>query len=86
LGFVSAIPSAALFISFARQRCLGVLLGSVKVDHSSARLPDTAPFPYKGPLPKKIPLHGEAVIAVHAACRMVAFEVDRAGGQVLIGN
>ncbi len=73
-------------MAFALQRRLGVLLGGVQVDHSSARLPDTAPFPHKRPLSEKIPLHAQAVIAVHAACRMVAFEVDHGGGRVPIGN
>jgi hypothetical protein len=73
-------------MSFALHRRLGVLLGGVQVDHASEWLPNPAPFPYQGPLPKQIPLHAQSVIAVHAACRMVAFEVDRAGLRVPIGD
>jgi len=71
---------------FARHRCLGVLLGGVQVDPASAWLPDPAPFPHQGPLPEKIRLHAQAVVAVHAAGRLVAFEVDPAGGRVSVGN
>jgi len=86
LSPASAIPPAALFMPFALQRRMSVLLSGVQVDHAPARLADPAPFPYQGPLPEEIPLHAQAVIAVHAARRMMPFEVEGAGWRVPIGN
>jgi hypothetical protein len=80
------VPAAVFLLPLAHHRRLGVLLGGMQVDPALARLPDAAPFPHQGPFPEKIPLHAQAVIAMHAAGRMVAFEADRAGKRVWVGD